>query len=41
MGSETFEKISADRVMFADREAILLLGDRDEIVARAPAPEAG
>jgi hypothetical protein len=29
------------RVMFANREAILLLGDRDEIVARVPAPEAG
>jgi hypothetical protein len=29
------------RVMFANREAILLLGDRDEAVARVPAPEAG
>jgi hypothetical protein len=29
------------RVMFANQEAILLLGDRYEIVARVPAPETG
>jgi len=28
------------RVIFVDQEAILLLGDRDEILARVPAPEA-
>jgi hypothetical protein len=29
------------RVMFANQEAILLVSDRDDIVARVPAPEAG
>jgi hypothetical protein len=29
------------RVMFANWETILLLGDRDEIVARVTAPEVG
>jgi hypothetical protein len=28
------------RVMFANREAIMLIGNRDEIVARVPAPDA-
>jgi hypothetical protein len=28
------------RVMFANQEAVPLFGDRDEIVARVPAPEA-